>query len=155
MSLTMSPQKGCICHWLLLFCCCTGLWAHSRGPGPALQSGEYARAGLGAEEEHLQGRTGAKVADAREGAAFKNINQRFWVFPIPVTSYAYSTSQRTNCILNCFRWISKNSHWLQLISLKMTQLLSFVCIYVLIIFADKVCISQFKSRILFLIVGED
>lgn len=49
------------------FCCRSGLRTHGRGPGTALQSGEHARAGLGAEEEPLQGRTGAKMADTWEG----------------------------------------------------------------------------------------
>lgn len=45
-------------------CCCAGVRAHGGGPGAAVQSGEYARPGLGAEEEPLQGRTGAKMADS-------------------------------------------------------------------------------------------
>uniref|UniRef100_A0A3P9N474 Protein O-linked mannose N-acetylglucosaminyltransferase 1 (beta 1,2-) n=1 Tax=Poecilia reticulata TaxID=8081 RepID=A0A3P9N474_POERE len=37
------------------------------GPRPPLPGGEHARPGLGAEEEHLQGRAGAKMADPRKG----------------------------------------------------------------------------------------
>lgn len=47
--------------------CGAGLRAHGRGPGAPLQGGEHARPGLAAEEEPLQGRAGAKMADAREG----------------------------------------------------------------------------------------
>lgn len=61
-------------------CCCAGVRAHGGGPGAAVQSGEYARPGLGAEEEPLQGRTGAKMADSWEGAGSI-------CFPIRMFSY--------------------------------------------------------------------
>lgn len=47
----------------LVFAGVAGLRAHGRRPGAAVQSGEHARPGLGAEEEPVQGRAGAEVAD--------------------------------------------------------------------------------------------